>query len=92
MNFKPVNRHLQVEVIPLPKEEAKSSVLLPEGYNTPSEQYKLCRVIGVSSDCAEHFEENILIAVNAPMIERVKVLGEEVFLILENHVLGIVNE
>lgn len=92
MNFKPVNRHLQVELIQLPKDKSKSSVLLPENYNPRSEQYKLCRVVAVADDCAKHFVKKTLIAVNAPMIEKVRILDEEVHLILENHVVGIVNE
>ena len=92
MNFKPVNRHLQVEVIRLPKDEKKSGVLLPEGYNVKVEQYKLCRIVGISEDCAGHFQENTLVVVHAPMLERAMVLDEEVHLILENHVIGIVHE
>jgi len=92
VNFKPVNRHLQVELIQLPKDKSKSSVLLPENYNPRSEQYKLCRVVAVADDCAKHFVKKTLIAVNAPMIEKVRILDEEVHLILENHVVGIVNE
>ena len=92
MNVKPVNRHLQVEIINLPKEGKKQRVLLPEDYRKSDEQFKLCRVVAVATDCAQHFRENILVAVNAPMVEKVRVLDEDVFLILENHVVGIVSE
>ena len=48
--------------------------------------------MAVADDCAKHFAKKTLIAVNAPMIEKVRILDEEVHLILENHVVGIVNE
>jgi co-chaperonin GroES (HSP10) len=92
MNFKPVNRHLQIELVQIPKDKTESSVLLPENYNPRSEQYKLCRVVAVADDCAKHFAKKTLIAVNASMIEQVKILEKEVHIILENHVVGIVNE
>jgi len=92
MNFKPVNRHLQIELVQIPKDKAESSVLLPENYNPRNEQYKLCRVVAVADDCAKHFAKKTLIAVNASMIEQIKILEKEVHIILENHVVGIVNE
>jgi len=92
MKFKPVNRHLQVEVVVLPQEKSAPKVLLPEDYRTPDEQYKLCRIVAVSDDCATHFKEKSLVVVNMPMIEKIKVLDAAVCLILENHVVGIVHE
>lgn len=92
MNFKPVNRHLQIELVQLPKDKTESSVLLPESYNPRNEQYKLCRVVGVAGDCAKHFAKKTLIAVNASMIEKIKILDKEVHIILENHVVGIIHE
>ena len=73
-------------------DKTKSSVLLPENYNPRNEQYKLCRVVAVADDCAKHFVKKTLIAANASMIEKVKILDKEVHIILENHVVGIVNE
>ena len=92
MKFKPVNRHLQVEVVSLPQKKDTPSVLLPEDYRTPDEQYKLCRIVAASDDCATHFKEKSLVIVNIPMIEKIKVLDAAVCLVLENHVVGIVHE
>ena len=91
MNFKPVNRHLQVEVVNLPKEE-KTKVLLPETYQKRDEKYKLCRVLEVASDCSVEYTKNSLVSVNSNMIERVRVLDEEVCLVLENYIMGVISE
>ena len=91
MKFKPVNRHLQVEMVELPKEE-KTKVLLPDTYQKRDDQYKLYRIVGVSEDCAAHFKDKSLVMVNASMIEKIRVLDAAVSLVLENHVVGIVHE
>ena len=93
MNVKPVNRQLLVEPIEIPKEKNKKpAVLLPDDYNPKQEQYKLCRILKVSEDCSQSFQANTLAIVNAPMVEKIQVLDSVIHLVLENHIVGIVNE
>lgn len=93
MNIRPVNRQLLVEPIQIPKENGgKSAVLLPDDYKPQKEQYKLCRILEVAEDCASVFQPNTLAIVNAPMVEKIRVLDNTIHLVLENHIVGVVDE
>tara|TARA_R110000824_G_scaffold227766_5_gene415620 strand:- start:628 stop:909 length:282 start_codon:yes stop_codon:yes gene_type:complete len=93
MKIKPVNRQLMIEPIQIPKGEGKKSeVLLPDDYKPQKEQYKLCRILEVAEDCMSSFQPNTLAIVNAPMVEKIQVLDDIIHLVLENHVVGIVDE
>lgn len=91
MNFQPVNRHMLIEPIEI-AETAESQVLLPEDYKPSDERYKLCKVVKVAADCTEQVAPNILAIVNASMIEEIRVLDNRFFLVLENHIMGVVGD
>ena len=93
MNFKPVNRYLLIEPIEIkPEKEKKVSVLLPEAYNPREDRFKLCRVVSIGPECTRNVRPNSLAVVDNTMVEKIEVLGQTFFLILENHVVGVVDE
>jgi len=90
MNFKPVNRHLLIEPIDL-EEAEESQVLLPEGWAPAEERFRLYRVLKISNDCTKEIKESTLVAVEASMVEEIKILNKSFCLVLENYIVGIID-
>tara|TARA_Y100000310_G_C20282105_1_gene623098 strand:- start:301 stop:597 length:297 start_codon:yes stop_codon:yes gene_type:complete len=94
MNFQPVNRYLLVKLVDPEKKE--SQVLLPEDYKPSKEQFKLCEVLKIANDCTREMRPSVLegcyIVANASMIEEIKVFNETFHLVLENYVMGVVDD
>jgi len=83
----PFNRHLLVEPITEEEKKEKAMVLVPEDYR-PTPRHARVKVIERAEDCKIPVFSGAIVIVNSSMIEEVKV-GEEVYsLILENHILG----
>ena len=98
MNFLPKNRYILVELQQEPQKE-ESTVLVPEGYKPSRPGYAVVKVLKTSHDinygCYHDInytpivKENDRAIVIREMIEEIQI-GEEIyFVILENHVLGI---
>ena len=90
MHLKAVNRHLLVEPI---TEETKeeTGVLLPEECDV-RDPFTCCRVISIASDCSRSALRGDVIVVLTSMLEEVKVQGNVFHLILDNHVMGVVDD
>ena len=94
MNFTPVGRYLLVEPIEIKTKKSKTAkVLVPDSYNEKSApRFKMCRVVKVGSDCNSQVVANTLAVIENSMVERVDVLENTFFIILENHIVGLVEE
>jgi len=94
MNFTPVGRYLLVEPIEIRTKKNKTAkVLVPDSYNTKNTpRFKMCRVVKAGPDCNSQIAANTLAVIENPMVERVEVLDNVFFIILENHVVGLVEE
>ena len=93
MKFKPVNRYILVEPIEIsPVKKKKASVLLPENYNPKTERFKLCRTVAIGPECTRNVIPNSLAVVDNSMVERIEVLDNIFYLVLENHVVGVIDE
>jgi len=90
MIFKPVNRYLLIEPIEEQKRE-ETGVLLPEEYSTQS-IHGCCRILAIAPDCTREVRRGQLVVINNSMVETIKVMGETVHVLLENHVLGVIEE
>ena len=95
MSFTPVGRYLLVEPIEIKEKKKKgvAQVLVPDSYasqNVP--RFKMCRVVKVGAECTPHVSANTLAVVDNTMVEKIEVLENTFFIILENHVVGIVEE
>jgi len=90
MNFQPVNRHMLVEPISLEKEETQ--VLLPDDYKPSEEQYRLCKVLKIANDCTKNVRPTTLVVVSAAMIEEIKISDRVFHLVLENYIVGVLDE
>ena len=86
MIFKPQNRHLLVE--PYMEEREKTSILLPEDYESKKEEYVVVEVKDRAPDCKVLCSAGSLAVVQVRMMEEVVVQRKTYHLILENYVLG----
>tara|TARA_Y100000310_G_C20683691_1_gene817633 strand:+ start:3252 stop:3569 length:318 start_codon:yes stop_codon:yes gene_type:complete len=91
MQFSPRNRHLYIEIVDQKKEE-EPQILLPEDYKPIKEEYILARLIDWAPDCNGNYLDDDIVVVKQNMIEEIKT-GKEIFhLVLENYVMGVLEE
>jgi co-chaperonin GroES (HSP10) len=89
--IKPLNRHL---VVTPHFEEVKDTpgVLLPEDFKKEKARYILATVLSVADDCTPALQNSNQIIILSGMLDKLEFEKEEFYLILENHVLGLVEE
>ena len=88
MSFTPCNRYLLVERQPVEKEE--TLIALPEGTFRAENRYERVVIKGISSEVRPPLAVGKPVVVLSHMIEEVDFGNGPVYLVLENHVLGIV--
>jgi hypothetical protein len=88
MIFEPYNRHLLVERTP---KDSSSFIALPDDYRT-SDKYEKVKILSISSDVKSPLSPGQNIVVLSHMIEEVDFGHGAVYLILENHIVGILKE
>jgi len=94
MNFNPCNRHLLLRKIGAAPDEKKSTVLVPESFKVSLKPYEVYEVVDVAKDCEKISSSHVnkQIVVNNSMIEKIDVEGQEILLVLENHVYGVIEK
>ena len=93
MKFKPVNRYLLVEPIEIkPEEKGKPNVLVPDMYKPESARFKMCRVVSIGPECTRNVLANSLAVVENSMVEKIEVLDNTFYVILEAHIIGVIDE
>jgi len=89
MKFEPCNRYLLIERLSSPKEE--SLIALPDDFKT-AEKYEKVQVLSISPDVRPPISPGQKVVVLAHMIEEIDFGEGKVYLVLENHVVGILKE
>ena len=89
MQFKPMNRHLLIELLseePEPSEQDDLGIVLPETYKPKQEQYAAVRLLA----CAHvgDLRKDATLLVEASMINEIQFKDEVYQVILENYVIG----
>ena len=94
MKFKPYNRHILLKQKEQAVEEETPTVLVPDSYAATFKPYSVYEILDVSSDCEKLLLEHIKkeIVVNNSMVEKINIKGEEILLVLENHVYGVIDK
>jgi co-chaperonin GroES (HSP10) len=94
MNFRPQNRYILVQTQAQGDAE-NTGVLLPEGYSLPKDKYVMATVLDSAEDCKREavynsviYQKGSKVVVDASMVESVSVLGETYEIVLENYVVG----
>ena len=87
--FRPVNRYILIEIPTVESETENLSIILPDDYKTPEENYLLVSVVAFSSDVRFDLCAGTKLIVDRTMIEEIKVGGTIYNVILDNYVVGI---
>tara|TARA_R110000824_G_scaffold191891_8_gene373712 strand:- start:1532 stop:1825 length:294 start_codon:yes stop_codon:yes gene_type:complete len=92
MRFQPCNRYILIERITQPKDEIASLIELPEGFKPPTSTHELVKIKCVSCGTKPPLAQGDKAVVLSHMIEEVDFGEGKVYLVLENHVVGIIKE
>tara|TARA_R110002020_G_scaffold308960_1_gene524497 strand:- start:344 stop:616 length:273 start_codon:yes stop_codon:yes gene_type:complete len=89
MIFEPCNRHLLIERIK--KKDSASLIALPDDFRT-EDKYEKVKVLSISPDVKPPISPGQNVIVLSHMIEEVDFGEGNIYLVLENHVIGIIKE
>tara|TARA_Y100000592_G_scaffold97439_1_gene168195 strand:- start:3308 stop:3613 length:306 start_codon:yes stop_codon:yes gene_type:complete len=91
MNFKPLNRYIQIEVEPVKPPQTETGILLPNDFKVQEARHACVKVISWDSEVrfADCLKKNTWLMVDKSMIEEVNVRGNTINLVLDNYVLGL---
>lgn len=90
--FKPCNRYLLVERLSQEDSQVESLIALPEGSFKSENRYEKVRITSVAPSVRPPIAEGKYAVVLNHMIEEVDFGSGTNYLVLENHVLGILEE
>lgn len=91
MKFQPCNRYILIERAELPA-RTESLIEMPEGFEHPTSRHELVRIKAVSCGTKPPLSQGDRAVVLSHMIEEVDFGEGKVYLVLENHIVGIVKE
>ena len=93
LTFSPLNRHLLVRRVEDESEKKQSEVniLLPEEYKPRQAEYAVVEVIKQAPDCTVASLESKRAIVENSMIKKIEYGSQELYIILENYVLCMVD-
>ena len=86
--FKPVNRHILVD-LDQRTDEQKSLIVLPEDYQPEQQKHSVVRVLEKSDDVKFDLLVGSKIVVDSSMIEEIVINNTTYNIILENYVVGV---
>jgi len=93
MILEPRNRHILVSVMEEeePKEEA-AVVLLPESYRPQQSAYASVKAVAVAPDASQMIMQGDTLIIERSMLNEVTFNGEMFYLVLENYILGVIEQ
>ena len=91
MNFKPLNRYIEIEVQPKKQPQTDTGILLPDDFKIEEARYACVKVKSWDSQVrfADSLDQYTWLVVDKSMIEEVNVRGNTINLVLDNYVLGL---
>jgi len=87
--FKPVNRHILVNMDQR-TEEQKSLIVLPEDYKPAQQKHTVVSVLNKSDDVKFDLKQGSKIIVDSSMIDEIVIENTTYNVILENYVVGVI--
>ena len=90
MNFEPTNRHILVNPIEEEQEETNSMIMLPDDYKKQESPYLACSVLAIASDSklVDSIRQYDTIVIERRMLQKIAMNGTEIYLVLDNYVMG----
>ena len=95
MIFAPRNRYVLLEEIALEQEEeGRTTILLPEEYKVKINPYDTYTVVACAEDCTKVNNNDLgkRVVVNNAMIETINISHDKHLIILENHIVGVLQD
>lgn len=91
MNFRPLNRYIEIEVQPAKQPQTESGILLPNDFKIEEARHACVKVKSWDSEVrfADSLSNESWLIVDKSMIEEVNVRGNTLNLVLDNYVLGL---
>ena len=90
--FKPVNRYILIDVPPEREKNSQSLIVLPDDYEPEKERYTTASVVNSADDVRFDLKQASKIVVDRSMVERIKIGVTNYDVILDNYVIGIVEQ
>jgi len=90
MKFEPTNRHILVNPIEEEQEESNSLIMLPDDYKKQESPYLACSVLAIASDSklVDSIRQYDTIVIERRMLQKIAMNGTEIYLVLDNYVMG----
>ena len=91
--MKPVNRYIVIEIIKPKSPEIESGIVLPADFKPTEERYISAKVIEWAEDVrfAKELNAGSTLLIDRSMAEKIKLHGEDIYIILDNYVIGILS-
>ena len=91
VNFKPLNRYIEIEVEPKKTPQTETGILLPNDFKMDEARHACVKVKSWDSEVrfADCLNNDSWLLVDKSMIEEVNVRGNTINLVLDNYVLGL---
>jgi co-chaperonin GroES (HSP10) len=91
--FKPVNRYIQIklpEVVP----QTASGIVLPDDFKPTEERYGTAEVVSHASDVRfkDQIADGAFVIVDKSMIEEITINNSKINVVLDNYIVGIIND
>ena len=90
-NFKPVNRHILIDLEPQ-EDKKEQLIVLPESYKKPEEKHTVVRCLSWADDVRFFLNYKDELIIDRKMVEEITVGQETFHLILDNYILGIIKK
>lgn len=91
MEVVPVNRFVSIEPIVEEEESNDAPILVPDNFR-PKTLHGTAKVLGVANDCNIMIGRGDRVIVDNSMIQEINVGEETTYLILENHILCVLED
>ena len=91
--FRPVNRHIQIDLSVEDPSEPAPTILLPEDFKPQQDKYTAAQVVAVADDVKfkSLLTPKTKVVVDKAMIEEIKFADKSINVVLENYIVGIVS-
>ena len=89
--LKPVNRHIVVKYKPQ-EEKINSDILLPDDYKPPEKNHVVVEVLASSDDISFSCKKGDKIVIDKKMLDEITIQHSTYYLILENYVIGVLED
>ena len=92
--FRPVNRYIHVEINKPDQDLDDYGIVLPEDYNPKEEKHITAGVISWSAEVrfAHLLKPGLRIVVDQSMVEEIAINNETISIILDNYVVGLLDD